>query len=487
TIHTHNSSYITFTPPYEYPEYVDDGGAVNCSVPINERIRMRKQIKRIQDILTDSNKSNLLNQNSSSSTAKDTDKESRSSKQKEIDELYRSIEHKVYGRDNDRDHICKMLREGRADANAASSNNSKRPYSVVGIYGLTGSGKSTLAKYVCDYEKEKVGKSKHFNPIVFIYVNKVFNVKDIFHDMLKQIRGKKWSSDGKSTETLKKHLEEGLKNKRFLLVENDEAGDKILLKTDNRKKERDILLDALRVGRRGSRILVTSQTENAAAALGAHKKQNIQIRELKETEYLSLFIHNALEGAVYDDAAEEEEYKRVGRRIANKLHRSPIAAVTVARRLQRNRSIGFWKTTANHDLLSSTMGALWWSYQKLGADTRRCFAYCSTFPSGYELNRDELVRIWIAQGFVSTSSNAAEELEDVGLLLFEELLQFSFLQVKDYGTEAFTVHDLLHKLAERVAGSNFFRLDDSNSGLPDDILPSVRHLCIETRNGAQIA
>lgn len=110
-------------------------------MPINERIRLREQIKGIEDILTSSKKSDLLNQNSSSSssTLKDVDEESsssciimsravaRSGTQKEIDDLYRNIEQKVFGREEDRAHISRMLRKG--------------PDSVIGIYGITGSGK----------------------------------------------------------------------------------------------------------------------------------------------------------------------------------------------------------------------------------------------------------------------------------------------------------------------------------------------------------
>jgi len=127
------------------------------------------------------------------------------------------------------------------------------------------------------------------------------------------------------------------------------------------------------------------------------------------------------------------------------------------------------------------MGALWWSYQQLGADTRRCFAYCSTFPRGYKLKRDELVRIWIAQGFVNANSDAKGELEDVGNHYFDELLTFSFLmQVQ----RKFTTHDLLHELAERVAGSDFHRID--LNGSPKDIPAGVRHVFIGTNNGAKV-
>lgn len=135
------------------------------------------------------------------------------------------------------------------------------------------------------------------------------------------------------------------------------------------------------------------------------------------------------------------------------------------------------------------MGALWWSYQQLGVDVRRCFAYCSTFPRGYRLVRDELVHIWIAQGFINTRVNATEQPEDIGLHYINELRTFSFLQIERtvFGTEteAFTIHDLLHELAERVSGSECFRVVSNSS--PKHIPQEVRHLFVGTGTDSRSA
>ncbi|XP_066342432.1 putative disease resistance protein RGA4 [Miscanthus floridulus] len=48
----------------------------------------------------------------------------------------------------------------------------------------------------------------------------------------------------------------------------------------------------------------------------------------------------------------------------------------------------------------------------------------------------------------------------------------------------FTIHDLLHELAERVSGSEFFRI--GLNGSPVDIPRGVHHLFIETKNVAEI-
>jgi len=84
--------------------------------------------------------------------------------------------------------------------------------------------------------------------------------------------------------------------------------------------------------------------------------------------------------------------------------------------------------------------------------------------------------------------DAAEELEDVGNRYFDELLAFSFLMQVQGRTiiepEPFRIHDLLHKLAEMIAGSDFHRID--LNGSPKDIPAGVRHVFIETDNGAKV-
>ncbi|CAD6255743.1 unnamed protein product [Miscanthus lutarioriparius] len=464
----------------------EDGSAAEL-VPITERISLRNRIKHIEDILTALKKSDMLNDTNSSSgtttdadnerssfTVKNTAKES-SCKQKEIDKLYINIEQKVFGREEDRAHISRMLREG-PDTYAASSSTSK-PYSVIGIYGITGSGKSTLAQYVCDHEKN----AGHFNLIMFVLVGNEFSMDLIFRDMLEQITQSRPSKDN-DLESLKAELKKELKDKCFLLVLDD-----VWVNSDNMKKRR-ILLDVLLVGQSGSRILVTAQKTDAAAALGAQEKMQIPIPDLEEEQYLSMFMHYALEDSQVT-RNDYERYKAIGRKITKKLRRSPIAAITVAARLKSESRIDFWERTSNLDVLDETMGALWWSYQQLGVDIRRCFTYCSIFPKAYILRRDEIVDLWIAQGFVNTRSNGTEELEDIGQSYFDELQTFSFLQVRRrtiLGEEkvGFTIHDLLHELAERVSGSEFYRI--VSNGSPKEIPRGVHHLFIETNNGSEI-
>ena len=81
---------------------------------------------------------------------------------------------------------------------------------------------------------------------------------------------------------------------------------------------------------------------------------------------------------------------------------------------------------------------------------KQCFAYCSMFVKDDIIHKEELIQLWMAQGFLQPSPN--KSMEDVGNEYFNILLENSFFQ--DVEMEENTVmHDLVHDLAEHVSKS----------------------------------
>ncbi|AQK78963.1 hypothetical protein ZEAMMB73_Zm00001d035420 [Zea mays] len=106
----HGSAEEAPTPDAPSNSLNDGGTATDWDLPTNEIISLRKRIKNIEYIVSETNKSPLSKHSSSSTKNEIDDKESsstknsgnvRSTKQKEIDYVYRSIEKKVkvFGRD----------------------------------------------------------------------------------------------------------------------------------------------------------------------------------------------------------------------------------------------------------------------------------------------------------------------------------------------------------------------------------------------------
>ncbi|KAE8779669.1 NBS-LRR class RGA [Hordeum vulgare] len=152
-------------------------------------------------------------------------------------------------------------------------------------------------------------------------------------------------------------------------------------------------------------------------------------------------------------------------------------------------NINVWRNVAKLDMLNDTMHALWWSYHKLNPDIRRCFEFCNIFPTRFKLKKDELVHLWIAQGFVKTSC-ATEEMEDVAEVYIQELVSSSFLQPDGTNTDCFTIHDLLHDLVNKITGTDCFRIENERGhrreGWTGDVPRDVRHLFVEKYNAEMI-
>ncbi|KAF3448870.1 hypothetical protein FNV43_RR09586 [Rhamnella rubrinervis] len=51
-------------------------------------------------------------------------------------------------------------------------------------------------------------------------------------------------------------------------------------------------------------------------------------------------------------------------------------------------------------------------YNQLPSHLKHCFAFCSLFPKGYEMDVQRLIKFWMAQGFIELSDNQC--VEDVG-------------------------------------------------------------------------
>ncbi|XP_037429953.1 putative disease resistance protein RGA1 [Triticum dicoccoides] len=431
------------------------------------RMKLKKRIQKIENTASEVKKSSLLGV-ASKTTQNDIANKNRS-------KIRTSSKRKVFGREALRDNIMAKLRE-------TSPSSGKSPcYSVIGIYGVAGSGKTTFARYTRDYIEKKCKEEKLFDTTMCIHVSETFSVDDIFHEMLKDITGDRHSNIS-DHEELEEKLNKELHGKRFFLILDD-----LWVKTKN-DPQLEELISPLLVGAKGSKILVTARTKDAAGALCASER--IKMPDLDEDQYFLMFMHYAPGGT---SVADEEEFIRVGRVIAEKLHQSPIAAVAVAGRLGTNPDIMFWKNTANHGMLSDTMDALWWSYQSLNPDIRRCFEFCNIFPRRSKLRKDELVHLWIAQGFVK-SSCATEDMEDVAEGYIQELVSCSFLQpeVDDSSEEEyFTIHDLLHDLLAKVAGSECFRIENTRShrgeGWDEEVPQDVRHLFVQNYDAELIS
>ena len=93
---------------------------------------------------------------------------------------------------------------------------------------------------------------------------------------------------------------------------------------------------------------------------------------------------------------------------------------------------------------------------------KQCFAYCSIFPPDHQFDKEELILLWMAEGFLHPQQNQERRMEKIGESYFNELLAKSFFQksIRSGKESCFVMHDLIHELAQHVSGDFCIRVED---------------------------
>nr|CAD1842892.1 unnamed protein product [Ananas comosus var. bracteatus] len=407
----------------------------NCSI-VPQNIRLKKSLMNLEKTAAKANEILLLLGVSNVPESQTTKKSGRMV-------TTSRLTHKVIGRDKDCDHVINLLHDS---AGLEPESSSIKNYSIVAIVGLGGAGKTTLAQYVCDHEKE----AKHFDVIMWVHVSQILDVEKLTREMVESASGK--GCDLTSRDKLQEKLEVSLRSKKFLLVLDDVWSEK-----EAAELQWEQLLAPLRVGNRGSKILMTTREKGVAVALGAHGRNIVYLKDLEENDFLSLFTYYAFGDPKIDDNELCKKLEEIVKENAAKLRGSPLAARMVGSQLRKKPDVDFWKMILSRDLLKDTRKSLLWSYQNLEAHLQRCFSYCSLFSKGYEIERKKLIHLWVAEGFIKTVDES-ERIEDIGQDYFDELLSSSFFQPME-DDDLYTIHDLLHDLTEMVSKDRYLRVE----------------------------
>ncbi|XP_073000182.1 putative disease resistance protein RGA3 [Typha latifolia] len=365
---------------------------------------------------------------------------------------------KVFGRDEERDKIIDKYLLDQYEASKLG-----KCYSVVSIVGIGGGGKTTLAQLI--YNDQRV--VDHFDIKIWVCISRKLDVFRHTKEMVESATKKK-CPHLENLDALQDMLKDLVKMKKVLLVLDDVWCDK----TINEEEWENLLAPLANVGKRGSKILVTTRTENLPMAF--QPQYSVAMRDLEENVIVSLFMHYAFCGIKLSDLHLQKELEDIGKQIVQKLYGSPLAAKAVGVQLSKKLESSFWRAALDRNNLRDTQQALLWSYQHLNAPLQRCFSYFSLFPKCTSYKAEKIVRLWIVEGFINSSNNNMR-LEDIGMRYFDELVSGSFLQHDEEDNTEYYMHDLFHDLAENISKEDYLRIEDDQV---KEIPPTIRHLYI---------
>lgn len=347
----------------------------------------------------------------------------------------------LVGIDKPRDQLVKWLMEGVGL--------SVQQLKVMSIVGSGGLGKTTLANEV--YRKLE----GQFQCRSFVSLSQQPDVKKILRSILSQVSQQEYANINIwDEEKLINAIQEFLKTKRYFVIIDDIWSSQAW----------KIIKCALFPNNVGSKIMTTTRSITIAkSCCSPHHDHVYEISPLTESNSMSLFVRRIFgSGDICPPQLEE-----ISSEILKKCGGSPLAIITVASLLANKASTSEeWERVYNSigstmekdDSVEEMRRILSLSYDDLPHHLKTCLLYLSIFPEDYEIQRDRLIRRWIAEGFINTEGG--QDLEEIAERYFNDLINRSMIQpVKiqfDGRVDSCRVHDMvLDLLISKSIEENF--------------------------------
>ncbi|TYH81797.1 hypothetical protein ES332_D02G010500v1 [Gossypium tomentosum] len=365
----------------------------------------------------------------------------------------------IVGRKNDVSKVVDMLLSPQDD----------RTVSAVPIVGMAGIEKTTLARLVY----HDVDVERRFDVRFWVCVSDDFNVKIILREMLEHDMNYKHTSIPQNlnalTAKLKGKIEQakrGNEQIKYLLVLDDvwdvEQWDELMRCLEGVNKNR------------GNKVIVTTRIEDLALKVETLPNQRHQPGKLKYEECWSIIKEKAC-----GDSPISPSLVLIGEEIAKQCHGVPLAAKVIGGTMRKiERSRGAWLKIQKSDVWDSVYSVLRLSFDHLSSPClKKCFAYCAMFPKDFCFRKEQLIQLWMAEGFLG----ASKEMMDTGNRYFHELLSNSLFQDvgKDRCGNILTckMHDLVHDLALSVSKFETLIFQENSISITDEV-SHIRHLSI---------
>ncbi|KAL4352870.1 hypothetical protein GQ457_06G003780 [Hibiscus cannabinus] len=357
----------------------------------------------------------------------------------------------VYGRDGEKDEILRLLNpqyptEKRVD--------------VIPIVGMGGLGKTTIAQLI--YNDSRV--DDWFQIKAWVCVSEEFDAFTVTKTLLQEITGS--CDDRLSLNQLQLQLKEKLSEKRFLIVLDDVWNENYV--------DWEELRIPFNYGAENSKIIVTTRSETVASIV--RTIPTFCLETLSNDDCWKVFARHAF---VDTTPSNHPKLMDIGEAIVKRCDGLPLAAKALGGLLRCKLDAAEWNKILHSNFwdipndVCNILPALRLSYYYLPSHLKCCFAYCAIFPKDYEFEKEELIRLWMAEGLLEffKGNNDAEERGDE---YFKDLTLRSFFQQSKGKRSCFIMHDLISDLAKSVTGEFICRLE--GSGGSSEITDKTRHL-----------
>ncbi|KAM3296666.1 hypothetical protein ACQJBY_038824 [Aegilops geniculata] len=311
---------------------------------------------------------------------------------------------------------------------------------VVAVVGVGGIGKTTLAQKVFNDE----ALNNEFEKMIWLSINKDFDEVELLRTIITQVGGV--HGDEKALSVLEPILATSLKGKKLFVVLDD---------VWNHGAWDDVLKTQLsNVVARGSRVLVTTRDETVARRMKAVLPYH-HVDKLEEDNAWSLLKKQIISSEIDDH--DMDMLKDIGVQIVARCDGLPLAVKVMGGLLcQRDRKHREWEMVLNDSIWSISgmpeglNNAVHLSYEDLSSSAKQCFLHYSLLPKTTVFYSDEIIGMWISEGFLHGTS---DDLEELGSKHYKELILRNLIEpdTKYVDQNVCYMHDVVRSFAQFVA------------------------------------